>query len=224
MSQDRLSQFVSSVNTDIQKNYSLVAYAFENEYDWVDVDPVRDEICKCIICGLHQAALVLTNHLLESVLKKARITNESKINKTDADNICSIFNHATSEYANEPLHGNIEYAYNKGFISEEDKKYLHYCRKRFRNAFSHADPVGTFGKDSIPASLVTIGEDSNAEIGISEVPINLFIANTPFLQGVVGCMVAKELAPEYFLKVDEIARKIRGELDGNSNMGNPIGY
>lgn len=66
-----IDEFIKELNANISNNYQTVEYAFENDYKWPEVDPVQNEICKCIICGFRQAAITLTNHLLEYVLKKA---------------------------------------------------------------------------------------------------------------------------------------------------------
>lgn len=53
MNQDPFENFIKELNDSIKSNYQTVAYAFENEYGWPEVDSVRSEICKCIICGLY---------------------------------------------------------------------------------------------------------------------------------------------------------------------------
>ena len=117
-----------------------VADVFENEYGWPEVDSVRSEICKCLICGLYQAAITLANHLLESVLKKALIIDESAKNKTEQSDITNVFDDATEKYANKNLDFTINQACRKGLINKEEKNILHGFREQYRNAFSHADP------------------------------------------------------------------------------------
>ena len=101
--------FIAELNANIRNNYNTIAEAFENEYGWPEVDSVRSEVCKCLICGLHQAAITLTNHLLESVLKKALIIEESAKNKTAHSDITNVFDDATSQFASKNLYENIEH-------------------------------------------------------------------------------------------------------------------
>jgi len=42
-----------------------------NEYGWIDIDLLRGEICHCLFFGSFQAAMTLTNHFLENLLKTA---------------------------------------------------------------------------------------------------------------------------------------------------------
>jgi hypothetical protein len=70
MKDDRINQFIDELNQTIAPNYQITKEIFNREYGYPELDPLRDEICKCLICGLYQAAITLTNHLLESSLKK----------------------------------------------------------------------------------------------------------------------------------------------------------
>lgn len=135
MNQHLFENFIDELNDNLGNNYKTVAYAFENEYGWPEVDPVRSEICKCLICGFYQAAITLTNHLLESVLKKALIIDESAKNKTELSDITNIFDDATKKYGNSKLHFTINQACQEGLITEEEKDILHLFRHQYRNAF-----------------------------------------------------------------------------------------
>ncbi|HEY7319737.1 MAG TPA: hypothetical protein VIE89_19380 [Candidatus Binatia bacterium] len=55
------------------QNYLLVREPYRTEYDFPELDPLRHEVALCLIFGLPQAAITLTNHLLESLLKFALI-------------------------------------------------------------------------------------------------------------------------------------------------------
>ena len=155
--------FIAELNANIRNNYNTIAEAFENEYGWPEVDSVRSEVCKCLICGLHQAAITLTNHLLESVLKKALIIEESAKNKTAHSDITNVFDDATEKYANKNLDFTINQACRKGLINKEEKNILHGFREQYRNAFSHADPQKTFSGVSIPATIFTTKDLDNPE-------------------------------------------------------------
>lgn len=53
MNQTIFDNFIAELNANIRKNYNTIAEAFENEYGWPEVDSVRSEVCKCLICGLN---------------------------------------------------------------------------------------------------------------------------------------------------------------------------
>jgi hypothetical protein len=55
------------------QNYLLVRESYRTEYNFPELDPVRNEVALCLVFGLPQAAITLTNHLLESLLKFALI-------------------------------------------------------------------------------------------------------------------------------------------------------
>ena len=220
--------FIAELNANIRNNYNTIAEAFENEYGWPEVDSVRSEVCKCLICGLHQAAFTLTNHLLESVLKKALIIEESAKNKTAHSDITNVFDDATSQFASKNLYGNIEQAYTIGLITEEEKETLHNCRKDYRNAFSHADPQKTFSGISIPAIILTTKALDNPEESLRKAftdkpNVSLSAESSVIIQGIVQSIKAEQEAVNYFLAIDGIIRNLCSKLfDANGNrIANP---
>ena len=64
-----LNDIIVGCEADMLKNYPQVITAFKTCYNLPELDPVRHEISLCLIFGLYQAAITLTNHLLESMLK-----------------------------------------------------------------------------------------------------------------------------------------------------------
>ena len=223
MNQTYFDNLIEELNTNIPNNYGIVAEAFENEYGWPEVDPVRNEVCKCLICGLHQAAITLTNHLLESVLKKALIIDESVKNKTEQCDITNVFDDATVQYAGENLCKNIERAYTIGLITEKEKETLHNCRKNYRNAFSHADPRKTFAGNSTPATILTTKDLDNPEVFFKKVfadkpNTTLSAENNVIIQGLIQSIKAEQEAASYFLTIDGVIRDLCSKLfDVNRN-------
>lgn len=223
MNKTIFDNFIASLNANIRQNYNTIAEAFENEYGWPEVDSVRSEVCKCLICGFYQAAITLTNHLLESVLKKALIIDESAKNKTEQSDITNMFDGATAQFANKNLYDNIEQAYTAGLITKEEKKTLHNCRKDYRNAFSHADPQKTFSGISIPAIILTTKDLDNPEESLGKAftdkpNVILSAENNVIIQGLIQSIKAKDEAMDYFLTTDGIIRKICSRLfDANRN-------
>jgi hypothetical protein len=65
----RMKNFIDDVNSQISNNYEIIKDIFNSQYDYPTLNPVRDEICKCFICGLYQSTITLTNHFLEKSLK-----------------------------------------------------------------------------------------------------------------------------------------------------------
>ena len=211
--------FIAELNANIRNNYNTIAETFENEYGWPEVDSVRSEVCKCLICGLNQAAITLTNHLLESVLKKALIIDESAKNKTAQSDITNVFDDATAQFASKNLYENIEQAYTTGLITKEEKDTLHNCRKDYRNAFSHADPQKTFSGISIPATIFTTKDLDNPEEffkrAFTDKPnVSLSAKNNVIIQGLIQSIKAKDEAVDYFLTIDGIIRNLCSKLFG----------
>lgn len=212
-----IDEFIKELNANISNNYQTVEYAFENDYKWPEVDPVRNEICKCIICGFHQAAITLTNHLLESVLKKALIINESSKNKTEQSDITNVFDEATKKYANKDLNFTINQACQKGLIDKDEKNTLDKFRKQYRNAFSHADPQKTFKGISIPSTKFTTSDLHNPEEFFKRVfedkpTTHLYAENNIIIQGLTQSIKAKNEAVSYFLTIDGIVRNLCTKL------------
>ena len=209
--------FIAELNANIRNNYNTIAEAFENEYGWPEVDSVRSEVCKCLICGFYQAAITLTNHLLESVLKKALIIDESAKNKTEQSDITNVFDDATEQYANKDLDYTINQACRKGLITKNDKKLLHIFRERYRNAYSHADPQKTFSGVSIPATIFTTKDLDNPEEffkrAFTDKPnVILSAENNVIIQGLMQSSKAEDEAMDYFLTTDGMIRNLCSRL------------
>ena len=65
----RMKNFIDNLNSQISINYEIIKDIFNSQYDYPALNPLRDEICKCFICGLYQSTITLTNHFLEKSLK-----------------------------------------------------------------------------------------------------------------------------------------------------------
>ena len=185
---------------------------FNTEYNYPELDPLRDEICKCLICGLYQAAITLTNHLLESSLKKCLAIKYEIDNKNPQLELKDAFKDGISHYNSWNLNKTINEARIKQLITEEQKNQLHQFREDFRNAYSHADAAKTF-LDCHPkikfissSDVVTyedflkiIAEKPNTEISIKDfLPI----------QGIAQAIFAQKEAVPYFIEIDNIIRNM----------------
>ena len=81
---DEMNEILRSRKNEVPKNYMAVRELYRNSYYMSELDPLRYEVCLCLILGLHQAAITLTNHLLESFLKHA-LTYHHSLQKMDKD-------------------------------------------------------------------------------------------------------------------------------------------
>ena len=218
--------FIDGLNANIRKNYNTIAEAFENEYKWPEVDSVRSEVCKCLICGFYQAAITLTNHLLESVLKKALIIDESARNKTKNSDICNIFDESTNKYTSKNLKYTIEQARIKMLITKEEAKTLDGFRDKYRNSFSHADSQKTFKGISIPVTKIAITDQDSFDDILSKVfaspNISISAENNVLFQGVIQGIMAERQATGYFLAIDRIIHNLRCRLFGEEAIKTQI--
>jgi len=204
MEKRRIDYFIDDLNDNFSNNYQIVESIFENEYGYPELDPLRDEICRCIICGLNQAAITLTNHLLESALKKCLIykfTIDSGPHKDSP--IDQIFNSGIEKFDNSKsdLSKSINSACSMGLITKHQKKLLHIFREKFRNAYSHASSKDTFNDILVTGREVTSVEEifkpSNKEFKVTDVP---------FIHGIIQYELAKLQSFPYLEAVDEIVR------------------
>jgi len=215
---EEIKEIINSRFQYINKNYIKVRNAYKNNYGSTELDPLRCEISLCIILGLCQAAIALTNHLLESLLKYALITRHSENKKTGPTKtikpIVTTMIETDEEgrklYENANLDKTINRACTLGLISKEQKKHLHEFRERFRNAYSHADKRKTFGNSSMPVTGFRIEPDGLKADETRETKIAEFLP----VQGIFQAEIAHKEAPQYFLYIDSLAREILDKLHG----------
>ena len=137
-SENRINQFIGELNSCIKNNYEVIHDIFNFQYDYSVLDPIRDEICKCIICGLYQSAITLTNHLLEKSLKFCLAIKYSKSNNKDCRKLEDVFTEGINKYDNLLLEDTINRACTQHLITKEQKKVLKDFKDLFRNPYSHA--------------------------------------------------------------------------------------
>ena len=209
---DNKKKTIDTVVSNIDKNYDALADVIETEYGFIALEPVRYEICICLICGLNQAALTLTNHLLESALKKFLILAHAKENGNCERDITNVFDEATKLYADRNLKVTIDISCSKGLINKYEKKLLHSFREKYRNGFTHSDPTKMFHSDPISMTVVNVDDRSTLEELLSKIYGKPNAEVNPqtalILQGLLQSITADVYAKDYFLKVDEIIRNI----------------
>jgi hypothetical protein len=206
----------------INRNYLAVRNAFQTEYNWPEMDTLREEITLALIFGLAQAAITLTNHLLENLLKNTLIIYELKQNpqiesrkkdKKVAD-LINITTPARRKYANEKLSKNIDTACRLRLITKEEKKQLHEYRKVFRNAYGHSDTDKIFGNKDISTQSLKMQND-NFVLGEQE---TLRLADSIFSHGLAQAFQAREDAVPYFIFMDGVVRNICSKFFTHSSV------
>lgn len=218
---EEVNEIIHSRKKFINRYYPSIRGAYKTYYGWPELDPLRHEICICIMLGLCQAAITLTNHLLESLLKYALIIKHSENKKIDEEKIkgpvvtslIERFEECRRLYGDANLDTTINRACTLGIISKEQKKRLHECRERFRNAYSHSDKEKTFGDSSMPVTGVRFDKDGFKIDETCETKIAEFLPG----QGIIQVILAQKEATPYFLYIDSLAREIIEKLFGPSN-------
>jgi len=203
-----------------ERGFPLIADAFENEYEWPEMDTLRHEACLCIAFGLNQAAITLCNHLLESLLKYSliyhhSINRETKTAPTSTEVVKlmeSYTEEGISKYAHLTLNRTIDEAHSLSLIDDEEKDTLHKFRHSFRNAYSHADKKKTFGDTAVPVQGARI---EGGRI-ITGVPVEAVITEIPIVHGIIQAMKAAEDAPYYFLYLDNLVRCLKTRVFPNA--------
>lgn len=217
MDNDCKESLIKDTVAKIYKNYDLVSDVYESDSGFPTLDPVRNEICVCIMCGLNQAAVTLTNHYLESCLKKLVIVAESRDHRGSLGDITRAFKSPTDKYSKKSLFEMIEITYSKGLITEDEKELLHQFRKLFRNPFSHANTKETFRFGTIPILVINKDEINNLDdLAKLQGEPNAEVDPADFLpiQGILQALISEEVSEKYFRKVDEIIFNIITRIHG----------
>jgi hypothetical protein len=213
----RIQQFIAELNSKMPLYYNAINDAFNTEFGYPALDPVRDEICKCIICGLPQATITLTNHLLEKSLKFCLGVKYSSNNKKEGTKLENIFQEGIEKFDRNNLEQTINHATSKGLITKEQKKQLIQFKKTFRNPYSHANTdifkdISVMGKCVTTKDLEDGLENFLEKCFDSSSDIEMTFKNLPFAQGIFQKKIAQEDCIPYFMKVDEIIRSMLSNL------------
>ena len=196
------------INQEVTENIGKYGQFIFEKFNWPLLDSVRDEICECLIIGCSQAAITLTNHLLEKSLKMFLFHVEpSTQDYTEAKEIEAHFNKMNELHGNKDLHDTINNCCSKGLISKEEKLQLHIFREKFRNAFGHAQPDKTFGQSE--KKVLVFNLMKNVEIPKPEV---VKITDFPFLHDYKQKEIADTNCGEYFSYVDNLIKGVLPKL------------
>jgi hypothetical protein len=215
--EERISLFINDLNNCLKPNHEIVKSIFNNEYGFPALDPLRDEICKCFLCGLYQSTITLTNHLLERSLKFCLASKYTFETKEKDNDIRTVFKEGIDKYDNSMLEQTINAACTQGIITKEQKKELKDFRHKFRNPYSHAFNNIFEGK-KVTGKVIS---SADLENGIDNFFKHCFdkatdeefdLENLPFAQGIMQVKIAKEDSFPYFKRVDEIIREMLNKI------------
>jgi hypothetical protein len=165
-------------------------------------DSLRNEICKCITIGTYQAAMTLTNHLLEKFLKMSLILTHSNVKTLNGiKETVDQFKDANELYLDKNLELTINLACSKGIITKEEKATLKLYKDVFRNGYSHADPNKIFGERTMHLAYGSLTGDKPPEV------TTIKIADLPFLQGDAQQQSAQVNVIPYFIFIDGLIQR-----------------
>jgi len=221
---DEALKVIKSRYEFIGRNYPRIREALNEFYEWPEMDTLRGEVCLCLFFGLHQAAITLTNHFFESLLKYALIIHDSKntrktgslkkeVGKSMPESLQKELEKATKQHGDSDLGDNINKACSRELITKVQKKRLHALREGFRNAFGHSDKKKTFGDATMQVQGLRLTEGGYK----IEPPVEVRVADFMIVQGLMQAEQAKEEAVEYFLEMHQLANQIRIKLFGSVN-------
>jgi len=207
MDKDYLEKsFIDSLN----KNFPGSTIYFDIKLKvFRELDTLIFEINKCLVLEFDRAAITLTNHLLERLLKLALIYNETGIGPIPTEQWNSVFGEANKKYCSITFSKSIDQCKSNGLISEKEWDYLYNTiRELMRNGFSHAD------SNKI---LVDFPEETKVFQGNFKNPseikeMNLNQKEIPFLQELNMESFAKEAALIYFDSVIKLVLQIGNRL------------
>ena len=215
---DEVNEIIQLRAEYIQRHYPSIRDSYRNSYDWPQFDPLRHEICLSIMFGMCQAAITLTNHLLESLLKYALIIKKGNEFQQTEDAIkgrgITSFEEKYADgirlYGGVNLYDSINHVRQEHLISDEQHQQLHEYRDIFRNAYGHADKKKTFGKSTMPVTGMRLEDDKV----VKDESKNAEIASLLIGQGLAQAQIAHDIAPPYFLYIDSLVREIYTKLFG----------
>ncbi|PLX10176.1 MAG: hypothetical protein C0594_05240 [Marinilabiliales bacterium] len=133
--------FEKDFSEKLAKNYNELSSYFDFELKVLcEFNTLIFEINKCLILELNRAAITLTNHFIERLLKVALIKNEAGIGPKPVDKWNDAYAKPTQQYGNLKLWETIKICREKNLINEQEKSFLNdIVRDMVRNGFSHAD-------------------------------------------------------------------------------------
>lgn len=217
----------------VEYNYKILEKYFDFKLElFHEFSPRIYEINRCLMIGATTAAITLTNHTLERLLKVALIEHEHRndgkkqLHETD-------FEPAHNKYSKLVMFDSLKLCYEKGIILELEYDVLNsHIRHQFRNGFSHAESdkilkdVPEFS-NFYHVNLNDVMGSDLSKIGFHMKPIELKSKFIPVLQAAHLDDFVKTHAIDYFdlvftliKNVDMRLKKIVKAVDSSNPAGN----
>lgn len=195
----------------IDKNFlELSKYYDFNTEVFCEFDTLIYEINNCLLLELNRAAITLTNHLLERLLKLALINNETGIGPIELEKWNEVFQEPNEKHGTSDLANTIEKCKKNELITSKEKSYLFdTIRVLMRNGFSHADSSKIL-EDLPDDSKMYQGSISNANGALKEINLNQKVI--PTFQAIHMGNFAKNNAKIYFDFVFHLIFRIEKRL------------
>lgn len=219
---EELNEILESREPHVIKMYPKIRDIFRNPYEWPEMDTLRHEVSLCLIFGFYQAAMTLTNHMLESLLKfslsykyvfENQPEKESKVDRSIASLIKEL-KPGFEKYDDKTLYLTIEEAFKVRIINEKRKNQLHKYRQLLRNAYSHAEKNKIHQDVKVPVRSLHLDEEGKFQV---DPETEHKITDLPFIHGIAQVKHAEVNAPPYFINVDSLTREIKSMIFKNSD-------
>ena len=192
---DKSEAISNRINASISKHFATLAPYIDDVLLWPELGYIKNEIIDCLLIGANQAAITLTNHFLEKILKTGLVYNSTGGKRIQFGNQMETYESAIKQFGELDLFNSIKTALELKLIDELTSNALNKYRKEVRNAFSHADARKTFG-DLTAISAITPTKNSNRY----SLSINT-IASMPYIHGMAQQILAEDMAFDYFKTV-----------------------
>ena len=212
---DIVVQIVKQLTEKIRVNYQTYEVYWQDELYWQDLNYVKREICICLLTEQYQAAITLTNHFLERILKLSLIYHHSDQKAfLNLDTLSEKYKDATEKYDGAHLYNNIKSCCDAGLIELERGEALQKIREQVRNGFSHADMGKVFGKAETRMLMGSFLDPRKSHVR------SMPIVAVPFMQGIAQYEFAKENAHWYFDVVYAVLKHVEKVFKRRDNTAN----
>lgn len=139
--EEEIAQRISAgIFTQSDKNTRLLIMNLSNTQLRIlkSLLPDIQEICDCLFLQKYMAAITLTNHLFETMVKLTLVYHEANgRTMDDGYDFENIYETELNKYGEKNLGENIAILYKKKIITSEERDRLCYLKNSFRNPYSH---------------------------------------------------------------------------------------
>lgn len=223
MNDEIVKEIQEIIDTQVDKiegdYYIAIREACRNPFKSPELETIKYQICRCIVFGLYIAAMTLLNHLLEKALKILLAYNDqlnlprTKEHKAfefiEEQKIC------WARYNSKNLWENIDTAFKKELIDDNQKKILIEMKDNFRNSYAHSDREKMYKEDSTEVEEIFGTEQADKFINnqTEDLPkknekyVNLTIFDFLF----VNNYAERDCIP-YLINLDSIIRCIESKI------------